>query len=160
MSKPRPFRIGLDDVRALLKSPELARVDKRIADGLNLPIGRWESAFPLLADLSIAYLSAEELLTILRENEEGIVKFGLGVQDLEHLGGEYPPGEEPDEPEDRGVTLGIMEGAALSFAIEYHFLKNGDDKGLLEYLKASRMPHAKKVLKQFQELYNKIRSTA
>jgi len=74
--------------------------------------------------------------------------------------GEFPEGEELDE-KDKSVTLkvfGITKTFLLDKFCELYILETMDKERLLEYLKITRMPGAKKYAGQITKLYKQLRA--
>jgi hypothetical protein len=96
------------------------------------------------------------LETFLLNREELLVQFGIRVLQSDDFGGEYPLGEEPDEPQAPGQVFGFQNGFALTYCCYLHFCLRNDDEGLLEHLRAVRIPHARKVLEQLKAIYKAL----
>jgi hypothetical protein len=82
-----------------------------------------------------------------------ILRLGLVKDDDQ----EYPEGNEPDEDDKDEVieTLPYYKNFLVSFLVEYYFLKNKPSE-LAAYLKAERIPNAKKFEKELKEAYSSI----
>jgi len=70
---------------------------------------------------------------------------------------EYPEGEELEDDELPVVkkTLPYYKNFMFGFLLEYYFLKNRPSE-LISYLKATKMPHAKKYENELKEIHNKL----
>lgn len=72
-----------------------------------------------------------------------------------HPDGDFPEGEEPNE-EEKSVVIerfGISRFFFLDCFCEFYLLNIGDKERLLHFLKATRMPQAKKFIAQITKLY-------
>lgn len=110
------------------------------------------------AKISRAKLDAEELIGFLISNTDAIKKYSIDKlhafsddEDDE----EYPVGSEPREDEKSKIlSVGkYSQGFLLTNIIEYALVTAGREK-LLEYVKSSRIPQAKKYTDQIVKLVN------
>jgi hypothetical protein len=109
--------------------------------------------------LRAAKLDAQALENILGTDMNEITRYvvsriGTVKDDGEQ---EYPEGEEPDEDDEDEVieTLPYYKNFLVGFIIEYCLLKQKPSE-LPAYLKALRIPGAKKFEKELKDIYSSI----
>ncbi|MCD8178471.1 MAG: hypothetical protein LUE98_14040, partial [Tannerellaceae bacterium] len=75
--------------------------------------------------------------------------------------GEFPEGEESGEENKSEVIeeLGVSRTWLLDKFCEFYLLETGDKDRLLDFLKTSRMPGAKKYQRDITKLYNQIKES-
>lgn len=112
-----------------------------------------------LSRIARAKIEFGEILRAFSESGEQIISYSVAKFDFysgdDESDGEYPPGEEPG-PHDRSKTVSAStysQGFLLANTIEY-ILGTDSRERLLEYLRLSRIPHAKKYADQVLGLLN------
>lgn len=108
--------------------------------------------------MKLANLSKEEAMKLLEMDKDFFNKFVLyKMQKFENakIDEEYPNGEEPEQENDNETILGYSKNFLLLYLIEYFLLKT-NPSGLEPYLKATRIPNAKKYEKELKEIYSKL----
>ena len=157
------FKIIMDQVKALLNSPELDRVQRRILEPTGAPILPIGSAMPRWAELSLRDLTEQDFRRILTSYADDLVAFGIKIQELEDSDEEeYAPGEEPkaeSEGQERvDKDLGYGNGFGLTYASYLHFLKENDAKRFIAFPKARRIPRPrpKNFYDQLRGIYEAI----
>jgi len=110
-------------------------------------------------NLRAAKLDAQALENILETDlneitKYAVLKIGTVKDDGEQ---EYPEGEEPDEDDEDEVieTLPYYKDFLVGMIIEYILLKQKPSE-LAAYLKALRIPGAKKFEKELKDIYSNI----
>ncbi|MBC9130884.1 hypothetical protein JMI89_08690 [Frischella sp. Ac48] len=108
--------------------------------------------------MKLANLSEEEAMKLLEMDKEIFNEFVLcKMQKFENvkIDEEYPNREEPEQEDDNETILGYSKSFLLLYLIEYFLLKT-NPSGLEPYLKATRIPNAKKYEKELKEIYRKL----
>ena len=108
--------------------------------------------------MKLANLSKEEAMKLLEMDKEIFNEFVLcKMQKFENvkIDEEYPNREEPEQEDDNETILGYSKSFLLLYLIEYFLLKT-NPSGLEPYLKATRIPNAKKYEKELKEIYRKL----
>lgn len=143
-------------------SPVYKKLLSELVDALHIEVeSEYAEVFARLdsAKIAKAKIDIEELMLALTDNvdllrEYSISKFrALSAEEEDEE--EYPAGTEPSEDE-KSKTLSIgkySQGFLLTNLIEYVLARSGREK-LLEYLKLSRIPQAKKYADQLFKLAN------
>ena len=142
---------SVQEIKALLASPELAAVE----DGIALRTGQsvvhrdgklWDR---IQRELRLTPLTVENVLERLQTRRELLIDFGvafLGDAEATEETEEYPPGEAPD-PDDLPKTikqLGLACGSGVKYLIYVYFLLERDQKDFVSFLKQVRIPGANK----------------
>lgn len=108
--------------------------------------------------MKLANLSGVEIMKVLETDKDNFIKFSLcKMQKFENveIDEEYPIGEKPEQEDDNETILGYSKGFLLSYLIEYYLLKNNPSE-LESYLKAVRIPNARKYNNELKEVYSNI----
>lgn len=113
------------EVVQLLKSTELAAVEKGISEGTATSI--YHGNFSVnsnytLAEVSVSGLTVDNITTILRDDCMSLIEFGirfLGDEEATEGVQEYPEGEEPGPDEADAIIekLGLSSGIGITYAI-------------------------------------------
>lgn len=105
----------------------------------------------------------EEIVNEFQENKEKILAFTIAsvkffIENDEHPDGEFPEWEEWGEENAPTVEeiLGFSSTVLLDKFREFYLLKKNDKDHLAYYLKATRMPYAKKYQWQITKIYKQI----
>jgi hypothetical protein len=111
----------------------------------------------LMKQFSESKLSFEEIESILKEDRERFVRYAkLAVLSSKGLlpDQEYPPGYDPDESDAVEVKkdLGLSKDFLVKHLFDYGILKNRPEN-FEPYLKALRIPGAKKELRRLEGLF-------
>lgn len=156
------MEIDHNDVLALLLSGALADVESAIADRTQNTICRdylKTTARLTQAEISLSGLSVDEISSILRDQHDSVIEFGIrflqdeaATEDTQ----EYPEGEEPDpEDVDRVVAnQGLGVGFGVTYAIYWHFLTNQAAKDFTEFLQKRRIPGARKFTTDLRRIHD------
>ncbi|AWL78029.1 hypothetical protein DKB58_03210 [Capnocytophaga canimorsus] len=108
--------------------------------------------------MKLANLSGEKAMKLLETDKENFSKFALcKMQKFENakIDEEYPIGEEPEQEDDNEMILGYSKSFLLLYLIEYYLLKTNPSE-LETYLKATRIPYAKKYEKELKKIYSNL----
>ena len=108
--------------------------------------------------MKLANLSKEEAMKLLEMDKEIFNEFVLcKMQKFQNakIDEEFPNGEEPEQEDENETILGYSKNFLLLYLIEYFLLKT-NPSGLEPYLKATRIPNAKKYEKELKEIYSKL----
>jgi hypothetical protein len=108
--------------------------------------------------MKFAHLSSDDALKLLENDKDIFSEFVLlKMQKFENakIDEEYPVGEKPEQENDNEIILGYSKSFLLLYLIEYFLLKT-NSSGLEPYLKATRIPNAKKYEKELKEIYSKL----
>lgn len=108
--------------------------------------------------MKLANLSSDEALKLLEDDKSifsGFVLLKLQKFENAKIDEEYPEGEEPEQEDDNETVLGYSKSFLLLYLIEYFLLKTNPSE-LEPYLKATRIPNAKKYEKELKEIYSKL----
>lgn len=111
---------------------------------LNIPFEELEAEFHKNTDELLKFTKAK--ITIFEKIDD------------EDIDGEFPEGEELGEENKSEVieVLGYSKVILLYNIFELYLLKLGDSDRLFNYLKATRMPYAKKYQGQIRKIYKQI----
>lgn len=107
--------------------------------------------------MKLANLSGEEIMKVLETDKDDFIQFSLcKMQRFENvkIDEEYPIWEKPEQEDDNETILGYSKGFLLLYLIEYYLLKNNPSE-LEPYLKAIRIPNARKYKNELKEIYSK-----
>ena len=119
-------------IEKILRNSQTVEIESSIAEQVGCDI--YKENFPLLVgfikeEIENSQLSADKIEGYINENKESIVTFGVNFL-------------EKSKPE--SLSIGI----AITYSIYLIYLKEKDEKELLEYLKRRRIPKPKKLLEQ------------
>ena len=113
--------------------------------------------------IAAAEVDRENLKNIMTSDSERITNYI--VRKIEKYSGitsdqEYSPGQEPNEDEeDELVSLGnFPKNFLVGHLLEYYLLKKNREK-LPAYLKATKMPQAKKYLSEISEIFSTLENS-
>ena len=131
---------------------------------LNLKINKDTPSTTILnydiLKLKTAKINIDEIAKLIESDSNRIKKYAIAklekynnVQEIQ----EYPKGEEPSESDKdiRLRTLPFYKNFLIIYLIEYFLLKTNPSE-LETYLKATRVPNAKKYDKELKNIYNKL----
>ncbi|MCL2309993.1 MAG: hypothetical protein FWC42_09080 [Proteobacteria bacterium] len=106
-----------------------------------------------------------EVFSEFEKNKSALLAYFIATTEFfneedENPDGEFPEGEEPGEENKSKVkeTFGIARTFFIDKFCEFYLLKTGDKERLLSFLKATRMPFAKKYASQIEKLYQQALS--
>lgn len=123
-------------IEKILRKKQTIEIENSIATHVGCEI--YKDDLPLLTgfikeELKNSQLSADKIEDYINKNKECIITFGINF-----LG--------KNKPES------LSTGIAITYSIYLIYLKEKDDKELLEYLKRRRIPKPKKLLEQLLEI--------
>lgn len=108
--------------------------------------------------MKLANLSGVEIMKVLETDKDNFIKFSLcKMQKFENveIDEESPIWKKTEQEDDNETILGYSKGFLLSYLIEYYLLKNNPSE-LESYLKAVRIPNARKYNNELKEVYSNI----
>ena len=163
----------VEDLKSLYESEMyhnlLKEFSKRSKEPLDTRQQNATELYHLLTDTKRQYLILnlpfEEVLTEFEKYKNEFLNYLLAFyeffteeSDNEHPDGEFPEGEEPGEDDKSEIieTFGISKTFFLNKFCEFYLLKVDDKEQLLHYLKAIRIPYAKKYAGQITKLYKQM----
>jgi hypothetical protein len=152
----------MESIKNLIAGDKYRSLLENVRKETNIQIDEAELPSAILnidADmLKSAKIDAQVLEGILETDLNEVSKYSIvrigSVKDDDQ---EYPEGNEPDEDDKDEIieTLPYYKNFLVSFLVEYYFLKNKPSE-LAAYLKAERIPNAKKFEKELKEVYSSI----
>lgn len=146
----------MESIKNLIESDSYSSLLDMVRNKANIQIEAAPLPSALLnydaGRLKAAKIDAPVLAGILETDLDAVSKYSvirLGFKDEEDQ-------EQGEEEKDKLIeTLPYYKNFLVSMLIEYYFLKNKPSE-LAAYLKAARMPNAKKFEKELKEAYSSI----
>ncbi|WP_276379043.1 hypothetical protein [Flavobacterium sp. H4147] len=138
----------------LLENVKL-RINIEIDD--NIPDVVWGFS---IKELNLANVTVDDLKSLIELHTDSIsayveIKLKKYSDDIEQ---EYPEGYEPEEENDEIVNLPFYKNFLIIYLAEYWILKE-NPKEIENYVRALRIPYAKKYAKEITVIYNDINSS-
>lgn len=150
----------MEEIDKLIKSTEYQNVILKVSKNKKILDNYYDSLLKIAKkNLETSDVKLEYLEELLKNDEKSLiysfVKMGLIIDNQEE---EFSKGEEPSNDE-KMVTINSL-GKSITFLIddliEYYLLKKSQ-KELENYLKAIRIPNAKKYAQELREVYDSIK---
>ncbi|MCC6287217.1 MAG: hypothetical protein IT249_04975 [Chitinophagaceae bacterium] len=152
----------MEGVKKLINSKYYGILLNKVKEVTKITINDSDPPFALLnydmGRLKAAKVNAEVLERLLEEHMDSVLKFSvlkIGYRFDEEE--DFPPGEELDD-DDKPKTIEVLpyyKDFLVTALVEFYLLKDKPSE-LNPYLKATRIPHAKKYEKQLKDIYSKI----
>lgn len=124
--------VSVNDLESLLATSSLQQVERAIADKMNCDL--YKDNVSLLTrfikeEVDASMLSILDIESLIKNQSEEVIDFGQMFLD------KYKP---------QSLSIGI----AITYSVYLIYLKEKDEKELLEYLKKRRIPKSQKLLEQ------------
>lgn len=132
-----------------------SRIEIEIDD--DIPYVVWDFS---IKGLNLAGIKADDLKSLIELHMDSIsayveVKLSKYADDTEQ---EYPEGYEPEKEDNKVVGLPFYKNFLIGYLIEYWILKESP-LDIEKYIRAIRIPNAKKYAKEISNIYNEISSS-
>jgi hypothetical protein len=144
----------IESVTDLLHKGSLQKLDEEIATLNGVKVSRDHmDLFVKFAHNSLVAsgMSPHKILSIIDGNPKEVTKLALKVL--------IADAEAAPEQEDGSVVLeqgNLAAGATVGYCIYFCYLRDADEKGLLKYLRAMRIPSARQFAADLQRYYQDI----